>query len=274
MNSTIITLRKWLTTFVQVQFFISLISLPVLVAWGLPLSLMTIVGNLVFGPFLTVFLLCSSLIFFSELLHIPNSFLIWMLEKITALWIWFLKWGSKSWMISFPLSTLTLLFLAALLAFVILQHQQWGKREPSGLFFCIIFITVLGVNKLVGAPDSALITCRKKTVTVTCSNGKLTLQDHGGLGEKVNPTSWIQYTFLSKLTKTFGTTAIKTVFVNRCKLPTLDALSTLCQETTVDEIIFTQPQQISKRSQQHVNKIMKQCKSIKTECKQQIIPPQ
>ena len=65
--------------FLQVQLFLSLASLPILVAWGIPFSLATVAGNFLFSPFLTLFLLLSSLIFFTELIFIPNAWLIFFL---------------------------------------------------------------------------------------------------------------------------------------------------------------------------------------------------
>lgn len=267
MNTRLLILHRWFTTFVQVQFFLSLLSLPVLIAWGLPFSIMTIIGNLVFAPFLTVFLLCSSLIFFTELLHIPNALFIWMLEKITSFWLWCLQWSSKSWMIGFKLYTLPFSILAALLAIIILQHTKWGKKDISGTLYIVLFCSVLFINKIISSPAQTIIACNKKTVTIHQSNNTLTLIDNGALGEKINPTSWISYTFLNQLTKTFGTITIKQISVNTSKLPTLDALSTLCQEVPVDTIIFTKPQQISIKLERYIKKIMAHCKSIKTLCK-------
>jgi hypothetical protein len=257
--------------FIQIQFFLSLLSLPVLIAWGLPFSIMTIIGNLIFAPFLTIFLLCSSLIFFTELLHIPNAFLIWILEAVSSLWIWCLQWSSKSWMIGFKISTLPLSILIALLAIMILQHTRLGKKDMSGLLYVLLFFSLLLANKLMSSPSQATITCNKKTVTIYRTHNKLTLIDNGALGEKINPTSWIAYTLLNKLTKTFGTFSIKNVFIKRCKLPTLDALATLCDETIVDGITFTYPQEISRKSERHIKKIMKCCKCIKTLYKKPIM---
>lgn len=251
-------------TFVQVQFFLSLISLPILIAWGLPFSIMTMIGNLVFAPFLTVFLLCSSLVFFTEILHIPNSVCIWLLEKTTSFWLWCLQWGSKHWMIGFKISVLPFSILAAILALIILQHTRWGKKNSSALLYTLLFCFILLTNTLLSSPTKTTITCNKKTVAVFYKNGKLIIVDNGGLGEKINPTSWISYTFLNTLTKTFGTVYVDTVYVSQSKLPTLDALHTLCQEIPVSKIVFLKPQKIDWRSKKYIKKIIHEKSIIKT----------
>lgn len=264
MNTYWQTARRWFIPFIQVQFFLSLISLPILIAWGLPFSLLTMIGNLVFAPFLTLFLLCSSLVFFTEILHIPNQLCLWMLEKITLLWLWCLQWGSKSWMIGFKISTLPFSILAAILAIAILQHTRWGKKNISALLYTVLFCLVLLTNRLISTPAEMTVTCNKKTVSVYNKNNKLTFIDNGGLGEKINPTSWISYTLLNTLTKQFGTIYVDTVYVNQSKLPTLDALHTLCQEIPVETIVFLKPQKIDWRSKKYIKKIINEKSIIKT----------
>ncbi len=88
--------------------------------------------------------------------------------------------------------------------------------------------------------------------------------DNGGLGEKINPSSWISYTLMNTLTKQFGTVVLESVHVNQSKLPTLDALHTLCQETIVDTIVFLKPQKIDSRSQKYIKAIINEKSIIKT----------
>ena len=64
----------WLMRTIYVQLYLSLMSSPILIYWGLPVSLASPLGNILFNPLLVVFLFFSSLLFFTELLHIPNIF--------------------------------------------------------------------------------------------------------------------------------------------------------------------------------------------------------
>lgn len=231
----------WILNLIQIQFFLSLISLPILIAWGLPFSSLTMLGNILFAPFLTCFLLSSSLVFFTELLQIPNSICIWLLEQVTRFWLWCLTWGSKWWIIGFTYLMLPISFITALIALIILQHPEWGKKDTSAFLYTFLFCLLLIINKMLHGPKQAIVTCNKETVVVENNNGSLILTDKGGLGEKLNPASWIQYTFMSELTKQFGTTTIKNIVINPNKISTLDAAHTLCQETIVEHITFTHP---------------------------------
>lgn len=77
----------WIGKFLYLQLFISLIAFPLLLCWGLPISLLSPVGNLIFGPFLTVFLFLSSMLFFTELLYLPNGWIASVLDTFTQSWL-------------------------------------------------------------------------------------------------------------------------------------------------------------------------------------------
>src|SRR5438445_4320197 len=108
------TPTKWyqsLLKSVQLQLFISFISLPFLIGWGLPISLLTPFSTLIFGPFLTCFLLISSLIFFLELLYLPNALFIWLLELVTSIWLACLNLEQRAWLIGFTKPPIIVLIL-------------------------------------------------------------------------------------------------------------------------------------------------------------------
>ncbi len=264
MNTISQRLRKWFLPFVQVQMFLSLISLPVLVAWGLPFSLMTITGNFLFGPFCTAFLLCSSLIFFTELAHVPNGLFVTLLEYITNIWLFFLNCSTKTWLIGFTTNSCLLFFGAAAASLVILQHRRWGTAERSSITLSILFVATLAISKLMYVPAHATIMCNKKSIELFTCNGALNLKDNGGLGEKINPASWVQYTLLAEITKLFGTTHLQTVETSKHSLPTLHALKTLCKEATVKEIIFKELPTGGKKEHEPLQAIVNQGTIIKT----------
>ena len=91
-------LSSQLLTYFHTQLFITLISLPLLLSWGLPISLASIVGNLLFAPVLSAVLLLASLIFFGELFSLPTTLLTLIFEWITHGWFSLLTRGSPSWL--------------------------------------------------------------------------------------------------------------------------------------------------------------------------------
>lgn len=220
--------KRNILSFLQVQCFLTLVSLPIVVAWGLSFSLMTAVGNFIFSPFITAFLLCSSLIFFSELLHIPNGYLIVLLEWITKSWLYILSFGSKQWLVGLPSSLVPFLSIIALGAFIALQHKQLSRPlyfiGLSGLCMIFIALTTMQTKK----PKHIDIVCSKQRLSLINHNGKLHLIDQGALGERRNPTSWISYTLLPEITKQFGFTQIDHLIYYDNKKTTQKAIDALC----------------------------------------------
>ena len=73
--------EKLLVRSIQLQLYLTLISGPILVYWGLPVSVASPLGNILFHPLLTAFLFLSSLIFFCQILHIPHGIFVYALQK-------------------------------------------------------------------------------------------------------------------------------------------------------------------------------------------------
>lgn len=237
-----IKLRTWFYNFMQVQLFLSLISLPVLVAWGLPFSLMTVCGNLLFTPLLSLFLLCSSFVFFFELLSLPNNFLITILEKLFAFWMYCLRFGSTSWLYGIDYGGLLISLLCALCACLILQHRAWGRPRKSWYLFALLLCIPFTYQKISSYfPRKAHITCLRKTALISSQNGKVSVFDKGALGEKQAAGTWIQYTFLAEVLKKCGSITFDTITCLNPTVRTLEAVATLCQHAPVAKIIVQHP---------------------------------
>jgi len=62
------------------------VSLPFLAAHGLSISLLTMIGNIFFMPFLLSFMFIAAAVFFCELVGLPAAFLHFVLQKIALYW--------------------------------------------------------------------------------------------------------------------------------------------------------------------------------------------
>ena len=224
------TLFKALISFMQVQLFISLVSLPVLIAWGLPISIMSVIGNLIFSPLIGLFLLFASLIFFSELLSIPNSGLIYILEYITKIWIYCLSFGSKTWLIGIKENVLPLAMIIMLFIVLALMHKKTVSKKIfiNINVLCILIITACHCFNT--SNRSETIQCMKKNITLSYKDGAVYIKDHGGLGEKRNPESWILYTFIPTIIKKYGTLHIASIQTSDKKVATQKAIAVLKKE--------------------------------------------
>lgn len=216
-------------SFIHVQLFVSIVSLPILVAWGLPISTMAPLGNLFFGPFLTLFLGLSCIIFFSELCSIPNGIWIWCLEQLTALWQYLLQFGGKTWLLSFsnPSPWFFILLLGATIGVV------YHKRLQSKLASSIAFAVLLGISYayliFLNTPSYAIaqMPCNSGNITVIKTPKTCTIIDPGILGKRISAPSWVEYTLLPKVRSDYGVNGIEAVVALAPGIVTFDALTEL-----------------------------------------------
>lgn len=211
--------------------------MPFLIAWGLPLSLASPIGNLLFLPFLTAFLFIAAHIFFLELLWLPNSWFIYALEKITSWWLYVISFGRSSWLISFAKPSFWVLITLPLLALLILYY----KKIRSTLLSCIILLIVLLTMGLylkyqspVPANTILEIPCNGGVITLVKHNTILTLIDTGILGRSISTPSWIEFTLLPTLNKQFGTTTINNIIILQPSIMTFECIEKICQLCSVN----------------------------------------
>lgn len=237
MNRFIAQWARYIARFIQIQLFLSTVSLPILVMWGLPISLMTGVGNFVFNPFLAVFLLCASFIFFTELLYIPNGLLIIALEKITQFWAYCLSFGSKAWLVGFDKSSLVIVTIATVCAFLTLQHKRLGQLYPSIIALSLILFSTTGYLAF-NRPCNfeGTITCGKKEISILSFNNKVILKDYGAFAKKLSPESWVQFNLIPEIIQKTGKTKIDCVIVENPSMLTFQGLTALCQHSRVTMI--------------------------------------
>lgn len=199
-----------LVTFMHVQLFLTLISMPILLCWGMPLSWLSFAGNFFFGPVLTAFLLLSSLVFFLQLLALPNGFLIYALEKLTHFWMLIMHWPSYQSLVALPKPPVIVACIIAVIALFILHCKKidtplksiaayTGVLILSGLFLtCTTHWT---------APIQTL-NCHSGEVTLVYQHKQLALIDPGVIGQRISAPNWCEFTLMPYLAKEYGSTRI------------------------------------------------------------------
>jgi len=234
---------KWrlaLLKSIQLQLFISLISLPFLVAWGLPISLVSLFSTLLFTPFLTIFLFLSSIIFFLELLTIPNTWLIIPLEWITNIWIFCLKTGSSSWLVGFSQPSFIFLLCIPACALALMHCTYITSHEQRIISLSAFLLITCALLKL--------FPYRYKTIdTIACNNHRdaLTLINHHNTRILIDPgfiaarpsfESTISYTIIPELIKKTGNTTIDHLVVYKINKRVFDALTFLATKITIKNL--------------------------------------
>jgi len=230
----------WLARFVHIQLFITLISLPILASWGLSVSALTIIGNLVFAPFLTSFLFLSSLLFFAELAHLPHDVLSWFLEKLTTLWLSILGTAGPEWLFALPKPPwwwCIVVPLSAVGVVVYMIHRGWHYKI-GGLL--LIMSLSCGYLKLVQAPThlKTSVVCGQGSIDLIHVNGTTILIDAGATARLPSPEMWVEYTLMPELIKLLGSRTVDYYIFLQPSARAFKAAQALIELTSVCQLHF------------------------------------
>ena len=221
------------------QLTLLLIALPVFIHWGLPLSVASCVGTLFFSPFLTLFLLLSSLIFFTQLLAIPNTFICTALEYTATIWRFFLSLSSESWLIGFAKPPLIVLLIISFVTLFVLTHkklQTLQTRVTALTLVCFFIFTGLKLYPYTRKPFTAPIECGKKNLFIIAHPSQTIVFDPSALATKASPDSWIAFTFTSELLKQTGVLCIDHFILRTVSNRALQTLKTITKISSIKNI--------------------------------------
>ncbi len=232
------TYKRWqqsLLSNIQLQLFISFISLPFLIGWGLPISLLTPVSTLIFGPFLSCFLLVSSLIFFCELLYLPNATFIWCLEKITSIWLACLGLEQRSWLIGFPKPSVIILLFIPALALAIIHSKRITSMTHRIGYLALFLVLTCGALKLFPYRGVTIekIPCNKGEVTLINHHNTIILIDPGHIASRTSYESLISYSLLPEIVQRTGTLHIDHLIICKFNKRILDAVQFLATKINI-----------------------------------------
>lgn len=226
--------------FVHIHLFLTLFSLPILIWWGLPISIMALIGNCIFNSVLTLFLLISSLLFFSELLGIPNGLLVTLLEYVGSWWLWLLKYGSSSWLLSFAQPPVIVLCFVPLAALALVHYRL--THRPVRNLFCL-FALLIGIYLICSFMHHPMnkiesIACGKQSLFYVADKGQKVLIDTGALASNASAPSWVLFTLTPLLIKKNGSTYIDTIIISKPKVRTFQALSAFLTSITIKTLVI------------------------------------
>lgn len=230
----LLKLRSWLLSGIKVQLLTAALSLPVLVAWGLPISIMSVVGNLLATPFLMGVLMLNSLLFLTELLSLPNASLYWATEKLTLAWHYLLSFGHEGWLIGFAAPPLAISLLLGTVTAVGLWYAVHKWRCS------IIWASITTMLLYLGI---CLLFQQRYTHTlehIHCINrkGRQFVIDDGFFTYKTSYKSPVRYRIKPLLFRVFGTNHIQRWHSAYAGVRTLRALSVVLDEISIQEISF------------------------------------
>lgn len=234
--------KKYLIGFVKAQAIVTLVSFPILIMWGIPLSLMTFVGNFLFAPILTIFLMISSLIFITELLHIPNTLLITSLDKLTVFWEYLLSFGKKCWLVGFAQPNKTVLILLGIFVFFIVVRFIFSILSRLLLIAVIVFAAWAGLEyvRQTRPPKYACIKavpgCAEKLLVKETKDNTIEVIDNGLFTKKRSPEKFINFELKPYLIKNYGTTKINKIVLHDPSARSFRAVQELSNTFTIKTV--------------------------------------
>ena len=221
--------------YITIHLFLTLASMPILVAWGLPLSRLSLFGNLFFSPVLFLFLLLSSAVFFFEVMHVPHGFIAWLLEKLTFLWKWILPLHGSDTLYGFSKPPLWLLFTLAITPFVLIAHPRMRSSKYRIIGLAVLLILSMMIIQSASRQQSACskIPCYGGELTLLYQDGKTVLIDPGYIGRRISAPSWVAYTLTPELIAKTGRLTIDHLITLKPGIMTFEAIRTLGETISI-----------------------------------------
>lgn len=227
----------WLVRSIQLQLYLTLISGPILAYWGLPVSVASPIGNILFHPLLTAFLFLSSLIFFCQILHIPHEFFVYGLTKISHAFHYFLGLGTQRWLMGFAKPPLWILFALPLSTAFIFCCKK--TRTLFASIGCLLGLSVMFGTYLkytCNPVPITTITCNRGHINILYVNNQTIVIDPGLLGTNISSASWVEFTLIPTIVTLTGQTTISHLIVLQPSQLTFEALRALCTTCMVQKI--------------------------------------
>ncbi len=231
-------IQQWFMRYIHLQLFILFIVLPFLIGWGLPISILSPISTLIFSPFLILFLFLSSVVFFLELLYLPNSWLIKFLEYLGNFWFTILGWEQTSWLKGFIKPTPSLLLLIPLSALVLIHYKQTHHPMRNIISLSSLFMITYIALSYMHPPIKTMhtIPCRNKEVTLICHNNHIIFIDPGTIAANASALSWISYTLVPYLIESTGQLFIDHVIILQPSARIFEALALLCTKIKIKKL--------------------------------------
>lgn len=205
----------WIYKFLLVQLFINLIAWPILLGWGLPVTPLSIIGNLIFSPFLTAFLMLSSLAVTFELLSLPSGLFLYLLEQLTAFWLWIAACPTPDCMITCVTPPLFLTLCAPVGATLIMLYKPFKTPAMKVYAMLALYVVLIALFSLLPQPRACTIPYGSNSVTIQSRNNKLFMVDPGFNRRASGITTWINYTLLPALGSNFGRQSVDYLVIKK-----------------------------------------------------------
>ncbi|MBI2344583.1 hypothetical protein HYV10_00735 [Candidatus Dependentiae bacterium] len=202
-------IQNYLLSFLELQFVISLMSLPILIIWGIPISLMSPLANFIFTPLMILFLWISCLASICIIIKIPCYFFEIILNKLTIIWLYLLSFSHPTWLIGFPIKTI---YISVIICLSIICWYLFTTKNPklTFLFLSLCWLTIILTQHLLTSKNQLKQIGSLPLWTFNAAN-KTYLIDNGALCTRKNIFTHLDYTILPELIYHTGFTTIDAI---------------------------------------------------------------
>jgi hypothetical protein len=216
---------RWIVHAIELQMFIMVVFVPFCMAWGLPISPLAIVGNIIFTPFLLIILGACSLIFLCELFSIPHTLLHYPLSWATHCWQWIMGLFDTSVLIAYAKPPSVLFGLLCIGIFLLVQCSMRISPSIRIILYTTFLLALSGIQYCWNhTPYITSIAYQGKTAPVLCTSCATCLIDTGLLGSRANTLSFVQYNLVPLLMQQTGRTVLDHVVIAKPTSRTFQAL--------------------------------------------------
>lgn len=234
----LLSVWRWLLQASAIQLFLTLISLPILTAWGLPLSYLTPFGTLLFTPVLTIYLCCALAVFITTLCTLPNSYCIYALQCVSSAWLWTLSLIKTPWQIGFVCPSFYVLALipcSALMLVFVLRKKQLFTIVAALAILLTTWIFILRTLPTVACLQIA--DAKNNDFSVFYTNNQTTVIDTmSGCSSVVDGCSLILHKIMPEITKKTGAAHIDRFIIMHPRQRTFEALAALCKKGVIHDV--------------------------------------
>jgi hypothetical protein len=229
------TWSLWIMRALQLQLYVTYATWPLLLWWGLPISLLSPLGNIIFAPLLIAFLFLSSSLFICYLCSIPHTLLISALELLSNLWLSLTSWCSfPSLLITFATPPWWLLIFFPAIALMLIIHPT--LRNPLRSIFAFIIAFFL-TSCLLTLYTPTSIPSLTKSMHITRHDRKTMIVIDSQTHRRLPTFSWIRYQLPPLLITATGSSTIHTLVVTKMT-PAVHALvHHICSYLSVETLV-------------------------------------
>lgn len=235
------TVKYYFINALQTQLIITVVAMPILVAWGMGTSLATFVGNIIFTPILGVFLMLSSMLFFTELFGIPNGSVIYLLEHLTSWWDKMLSYGQPSWLFNCAHPGMWPLAISIILALWCIQHRTLTSAFKKCMCMAGLIIAIGGslwlftlyrqhsqCNIVTVFDREGKTPALQGSLTYAIIDGRRCIIDQGFYARKKSADQAILFELKPYLVTKIGTASVDVLIITKPSLGSFQAATALC----------------------------------------------